>query len=140
MFAAGGGNETLIASGSSSNFIAAGTDSSGTNTLVGGSGNDTFSAGAGTDTMTSGSGDNAFAFFAQSTDGKADVVTNWTTNDSLLLIGYSPAGSASSVVQNATDTSGGLTMTLSDNTTITFSNLTTSTESELNGHILYVPS
>jgi len=140
MFAAGGGNETLIASGSSSNFIAAGTDSSGTNTLVGGSGNDTFSAGAGTDTMTSGSGDNAFAFFAQSTDGKADVVTNWTTNDSLLLIGYSSAGSASSVVQNATDTSGGLTMTLSDNTTITFSNLTTGTESELNGHILYVPS
>ena len=138
-FLAGAGNETLDAAGSSgNNNLVAGSDSNGNDSLVGGSGTNSFIAGAGADTMASGSGNNAFAFFAQATDGKADVVTNWTQNDSLFVVGYSPADSAQGLLDNATIGANGVTLTLSDNTTITFTNLTNTTE--LQGHILYSPS
>ena len=146
-FSAGYGNETLDAAGSTTNdFYGAGANSVsvgstvyGNDSIVGGSGDDTFTAGAGSDTLTSGAGTNAFVFFASQTDGQHDYITNWTSNDSLLLLNYSNSGSANQLMASATSTTdhSGLTITLSDSTQITFSNVGTADTAEFNGKILY---
>ena len=87
--------------------------------------------------MTGGAGSDMFAFFATDTHGAHDYITDFTANDSLYLIGYASTGSASSL-QNAASGGGTspVTLTLSDSTRITFTNITD--VSALNGHILYV--
>jgi len=140
---AASGNETLNAStSSSSNFFAVGPGTlPGSVVMTGGSGNDTMIAGAGTGsvTMTGGAGSNAFAFFAQSTVGgpAKDVVTDFNSLDSVFIEGYSSTGSAAALLQNATLGAGGVgvTLTLSDGSTVTFSNLTSA--SALSGHLKY---
>lgn len=121
MFLAGAGNETLNASGSTTNAFFAG--GSGNELALGGSGNDTFTAGAGSDTMAGGAGNNAFVFFASQTTGAQDYITDWSSRDSLFLIGYGPNQSAASLLANATSAGGNVTVKLADNTTITFDNL-----------------
>ena len=135
---AGSGNETLNGAGASSGVFLVG--GAGSDVMIGGSGADTMSAGAGADTMTGGAGSNVFAFFAGTTSGKADVITDWNATDAVYFIGYDSKGSASSLQAAATGpgvsgTGTGVTLTLSDGTAITFSSLTGT--SALNGRILY---
>lgn len=142
IFVAGSGNETLNAAGSSTNnTFNSNSIASASQTFIGGTGNDTMIAGAGAATLTGGAGADAFAFFNQATQGKADVITDFdATKDSVYIIGYDSTKSASFLQNNATGpaiagTGLGVTLTLSDSTTITFSNL--SSASQLNGKILY---
>ncbi len=136
LFVAGGGNETLNAAQSSTaNFFSGGSSADSKAVLVGGSGADTLLAGAGSATMTGGAGADVFAFLATATQGGKDTITDFGQGDSLYVIGYDPTKSAISLQAAATVSSAGVTLTLSDKTTITFSNL--QNVSALNGHILY---
>jgi Ca2+-binding RTX toxin-like protein len=130
------GNETLNAAGSSTTNLFSG-GVGGNVSMVGGSGNDGFLIGSGSDTMGGGAGSNSFAFFSAATGGAHDYITDFSPSDSLFLLGYTPAQSASSLLSAATVDSSGVTLTLSDSTKITFTNLTNT--SSLNGDILYVP-
>jgi hypothetical protein len=143
-FHAYGGNETLSGAGSSTNnsFFGSPTSTTGTTKMIGGSGNDLFIAGANAETITGGGGSDVFAFFKQTTKlGPASVtITDFNSADTVFIVGYDSTKSASSLLANATgpavnQTGPGLTLTLSDNTTVTFSNLTSVTQ--LYGHIGY---
>jgi serralysin len=124
----GGTKDTIFGSSGSSVTWIAGTSNA---TLVAGAGNETLNAsgstqsdfiqgGSGATTISLGSGADTLAFF----DGKAggtDVVSGFTSSDTLADIGY---GGASPTVT----TSGGSTIiSLSDGTKITLSNFTSST-------------
>jgi len=140
---AGAGNETLNASGSSSsNFFALSGTVPGSVVMLGGTGNDTMLAGSapGSTTMTGGGGTDVFVFFKQASKG-TDVITDFNANDSVFIEGYASTGSASAL-QNAATVAGagaaggaGLQLTLSDGTTVTFSNVTNA--ATLNGKIQY---
>jgi Ca2+-binding RTX toxin-like protein len=133
---AGAGNETLNGSGNSgAQFLAMGSASVSAS-LIAGSGADTLVAGSGpgSATMTGGSGSDTFVFFKQAAGGAKDVVNNFTPNDSVFIEGYA-AGSAAALLQAATVGAGGVTLTLSDGTSVTFSNLTS--PSQLSGKIQY---
>jgi len=136
---AASGNETLNAStSSSSNFFASVPKGTvpGSVVMVGGSGNDTMlGGGAGSVTMTGGAGLNVFAFFGTVAGGAKEVVTDFNSLDSVYIEGYSKTGSAAALLQSATVGAGGVTLTLSDNTTVTFSNLTST--ATLAGKIQY---
>jgi hypothetical protein len=84
--------------------------------------------------MTGGAGSDAFVFFKQASGGAKDVIGNFTASDSVYIEGYG-AGSAAALQNAATVGSGGVTLSLSDGTTVTFSNLTSA--SQLNGKIQY---
>ena len=87
--------------------------------IVGGSGSNSFNAGAGSDTFTGGgSGGDTFWFLASNTDGSHDYIVNFASNDVVNLFGYNEAASTTSVVNGST------TLTLSDDTQITFVNVT----------------
>jgi Ca2+-binding RTX toxin-like protein len=135
---AGPGGETLNAAGSgSADWLSVNTTvSSSATTMIAGSGNDTLVAGlaAGSTTMTGGAGSDAFVFFKQAVGGAHDVVNDFTASDSVYIEGYG-AGSAAALQAASSVGSGGLTLTLSDGTTITFSNLTSQTT--LNGRMQY---
>ena len=136
---AGDGNETLNASASSSsNWLSVSTavTSPSTVTMIGGSGSDTLIGGsaAGSTIMTGGDGADAFVFFKQAAGNARDIITDFNANDSVFIEGYGP-GSASALQNAAVVGAGGLTLTLSDNTTITFSNLTSA--QSLDGKIQY---
>jgi Ca2+-binding RTX toxin-like protein len=105
--------------------------------MIAGSGNDTLIAGsaAGSTTMTGGSGNDAFVFFRQAVGGANDVITNFAANDSVYIEGYAATGSAAAMQSAAVVSSAGLSLTLSDGTTITFSNLTN--QSALDGKLQY---
>jgi hypothetical protein len=119
LYAAGAGNETLNAANSSgTNNLFASTVAGATDSLAGGSGANTFSAGGGADTFTGGGGSNSFFFMAKYTVGSHDVVTNLASTDSVSLIGYDPTKSSTATAAGST------TLTLSDNTQITFLNVT----------------
>jgi Ca2+-binding RTX toxin-like protein len=116
------GNETLNAAGSSThNLIVGGSDPKGNDLLIGGSGADTMIAGSGSATMTGGAGGNDFVFFRNFTaaSGNTDIITDFKNNDVVRLIGYG-ANQASISTANAVTSGGSLTLTLSDNTKITF--------------------
>lgn len=139
---AAGGNETLNAAGSTGNVwlsvSTAVTTPGATVTMMAGSGNDVLVAGsaAGSTDMTGGSGSDIFAFFKQATGGAHDFVNNFNTaTDSVFILNYDPSGSASSLQANATVNASGVTLNLSDGTTVTFTNLTS--QAQLNGKILY---
>jgi hypothetical protein len=117
-YAAGIGNETLNAAGSTTN-----------DTIVAGSGSATFSPG---------SGNNTFLFYQTLTSGQpnnADVISTFTQNDTVRLIGYG-ADAAATALGTAVANGGGTTITLTDNTTITF--LDISNVSALTGHIVSI--
>lgn len=104
--------------------------------MIGGSGNDTLVGGSapGSSVMTGGDGANAFVFFRQIAGSARDVITDFNANDAVFIEGYGP-GSAAGLQNVAIVGGGGLTLTLSDSTTITFSNLTNA--QSLNGKIQY---
>ena len=84
----------------------------------------------GSDTMTGNGGPDVYSFIKSATNGGKDFITDFNSNDGLFLTGYDSTKSAFST------SSSGLTLTLSDNTSITFTNLTD--QSQLNGHYMYV--
>jgi Ca2+-binding RTX toxin-like protein len=134
LFVANSGNETLNAAGSSTNDIMwGGIDSTAGNSLVGGSGNDIMVAGTGSDTFNTGAGNNEFVFISSVLGSSAshDLITNFLGgNDSVVLSGgLSTVSASSGGIGPASFT----TLTLSDNTQITF--LGVSSASQLTGHI-----
>ena len=119
-YTAGSGNETLNAAGSSSdNQIFAG---NGNDSLVGGSGNDRLTAGTGSATMSGGSGFSVFVFLNGQAGGN-DVITDFNSNDLLLLGGYG-ISAGTNAINSATVGGGSTTIALPDNTRITFENIT----------------
>lgn len=126
LYLAGTGNETLDASGSNGNDSLFGGTQPGANLLIkAGSGNDTMTAGPGNDTLVAGSGKDLFAFF-NGAGGGQDFINGLTSNDTVALAGYSLSSLVSSL-QNAQVTAQGVKITLSDNTSITFSGLSSLT-------------
>lgn len=126
---AGIGNETLSAASSSGrDSLVAG---SGADSLIGGSGKDTFVGGTGSATMLGGSGHDVFSFI-KSLNGGTDLVVNFTSVDKIDLQGYGPHA-----VQNALDSqtfaNGSVTITLSDNTRVTFAGLSELTKGDFTG-------
>jgi hypothetical protein len=116
-FVAASGNETLNAGTSSTN--------------------NTFYAGSGSATISGGSGADNFLFFAERTagTGRTDIITDFDTRDTLFLSGYDSTQSAASILHNAQITAAGVTLSLSDGTKVTFSNLHDT--SELSGRTSY---
>lgn len=126
LYLAGTGNETLDASGSNGNDSLFGGTQPGANLLMkAGSGNDTITAGPGNDTLVAGSGKDLFVFFNGAAGGQ-DFINGLTSNDTVALAGYS-LSSLTSSLQNAQVTGQGVKITLSDNTSITFSGLSSLT-------------
>lgn len=126
LYSAGAGNETLNAAGSTTNMtVFGGQDSTAGNLLVGGAGNDALIAGTGSDTMTGGAGDNQFAFIKGAAGGN-DFITDYSGASSVGLFGYGSAAGANALAA-ATVAGGATTIALSDNTKITFDNVTAPT-------------
>ena len=117
LYAAGSGNESLNAAGSTGTnaLFAVGPANA---SMMGGAGTNLYDAGAGSDTFTGGSGSNTYFFIAGNTAGSHDFITNLANTDAVGLLGFDPAGSSISVAN------GSATLTLSDNTEITFVNVT----------------
>ena len=122
LYGAGAGNETLSAgSATGVGTFFASTLSGGNDAVFGGSGGNIFVAGAGADTFAGGAGADTFNFLSKFTAGSgvSDVVYNLDGNDAVNLFGYDSTQSSVSV------SAGNLTLTLSDNTKITFVDVTT---------------
>ncbi len=126
---AGFGNATLSGIGSTgANTFNAGF---GKGVLMGGgSGNETFVAGAGRVTMIGGSGADTFVFasgraIAQDANfgGGAAEIDNFGDADKIMLQGYGP-NVVQSALNNAVISSGSLTVTLPDQTTVLFQGVT----------------
>ncbi len=129
-YSAATGNVTLNAAAASGNVNAwlpgSGT---GADSITLGSGNDTVTAGAGSDTLSAGSGTNLFLFVAGQTGGATDYVKDSPANianDTFSFNNYG-ADPTKAVIDGA------VTLTLSDNTKVVFTNLNST--SELDGHL-----
>jgi len=120
--AAGSGNETLAGGlGTGNNVFIGSSDSSSSDIMGGGAGNDTLYAGAGSDTMIGGAGSDLFAFFNGSAGGTDQIADyNAGQGDLVGLFGYGSNEVAQALASQSTS-GGNTTITLSDNTTITFS-------------------
>jgi Ca2+-binding RTX toxin-like protein len=132
LYAAGFGNETLNGAGASaSNQLFGGLDATGADSIVGGTGNDTLAAGSGSDTLVGNGADNLFVFFhANGAAAPQDVIGGYQSNDLVVLSGYGTA--AASIAQaDATLSGGNTTITLADNTKITFLGVTSASSLHL---------
>jgi len=113
---AGAGNETLSAFGSSGQHTLFG--GSGRDLMIGGSGRDTLVAGGGNETMTGGKGADTFTFVQGHADGTV-LISDFGAMDQIDLLNYGRNEIANALkTQHATN--GAATLTLSDNTTLTF--------------------
>ncbi len=116
---AGTGNETLSA------FLGGHGDTlyggSGHDQMIGGAGSDTFIAGTGAATMTGGSHADLFAFIDGSAGGH-DLIVGFTAGDMIDLEGYG-ANAVRQALRSQTAGPNGVTITLSDHTSITFAGL-----------------
>ena len=123
---AGIGNETLSAAMASGNdSLVAG---SGRDLLTGGSGNDTFYGGTGASTMLGGSGNDIFAF-VKSLNGGTDLVMNFTSADKIDLQGFGKHA-VQDALASQTFADGSVTITLPDNTRVTFAGVSELTKSD----------
>jgi Ca2+-binding RTX toxin-like protein len=119
---AGVGNETLsgaAASGQDTFFGGSGSD-----LMIGGAGKNTFVAGTGADTiMANPNRDNLFEFM-KSMGGGAEVVQNLTDASQvhIELMGYG-RNEIRRALEHQTTTNGSVTITLTDNTSVTFQNI-----------------
>jgi Ca2+-binding RTX toxin-like protein len=125
IYSAGAGNETIDASLSKGfNTIFGGTDTAGHNLLEGGVGGANIVGGAGTDTLVGNGGVNTFFFFPSSGGPSANhVIADFSSIDNALLLGYG-SGAASAAIATAQVAGNSTTVTLSDNTRITFTGIT----------------
>lgn len=128
MLVAGAGSESLVGSsggGSDAMFASTGADA-----MFAGNGNDSFVASSGTAQMVGGSGRDLFVFVNGATGGH-DTIWNFTAGQDLVaLFGYG-TGIVPSLLASATVSGHSTTITLPDNTTITFGNVTHLTASAL---------
>jgi len=138
LYVAGAGNETVDAaqstiSGPTGNLFW-GSSAAGSNDLmIAGAGTDTLAAGAGHDTLTGGPGSDAFVFFQSNTAGtNVTTINDFTSSDSVFILNYGTT--TDQVLGTAITVGGNLTLTLSDNTKVTFTGV--SQVSTLYGHIL----
>ena len=103
-YVAGSGNETLNASASTTN-----------DTIIAGSGSAAFTGGSGLDT---------FIFYHSLTSlvgGGVELIANFSPADRVDLVGYG-VNSATTALRTAVSDNAGTTISLSDNTKITFLN------------------
>jgi hypothetical protein len=123
---AGAGNETLIGSNQASADTLAG--GSGNDLMVAGNGNDVMFGGSGPDTMLAGIGNAVMVagsaqdlfVFANGHAGGSDIIWNFTQGrDHVLLANYGPNAVATALA-GAVVAGGSTTITLADNTRITF--------------------
>ena len=112
-----------------------GTDTVGEGSIVGGQGNDTMVVGTGTETLAGGTTSADWFIFIQANGGVSaqDTISNFTANDTVFLDGYGSAAAAAALA-GATSNGAGTTITLSDNTTITFASVASA--SDLTGHVV----
>ena len=134
-YAGRNGAETIDASLSKgTNTIYGALDPNGHNLLVGGAGTDYINAGEGADTLLGGGGQNEFFFWSNYGGPAAQhVIGDFSAIDTVVLANYG-SGAAGAAIASATTAGGSTTITLSDNTRITFTGLTNS--AALNGHIV----
>jgi len=134
LFEAGGGNETLNASQSTGPaYLIGGTVAGSAVSMVGGKGSNVLIAGVGNDTLVAGSGPDAMWFYKPALAAAPhDFVSNFNVADNVFLLGYG-AGAAAAALTNAVSAGGSTTLTLSDNTQITFNGVASA--SGLTGHI-----
>ena len=116
LIAAGSGNETLSGAGSSGDNIFFNTV--GNSLILGGSGNDTFFVGSGNSTVNGGIGADVFAIQSGSAGGTVSI-SNFNSSERVTLLGYGP-NERSNAIANQVNSGGSTTITLSDNTRITF--------------------
>jgi Ca2+-binding RTX toxin-like protein len=119
----GTGSGVVYGGTAGSNYLAAGAGSS---TLVGGGGNDTLVGGSGGATLTAGSNPSTDLFtFINGSAGGTDLVTGFfnPSDVHIALIGYGP-NEAVNAVANQVSGANSVTITLSDNTQVTFQNIT----------------
>ncbi len=124
-YSAGIGNETIDASLSGGHgLFVGGDDTAGHNLLIAGAGADTLDAGSGADTLVGGGGANIFNVFT-SLGGAASnhVISDFSAIDTVLLVDYA-LGTGTNAVNAAIVADGSTTVTLPDNTRITFTGLT----------------
>jgi Ca2+-binding RTX toxin-like protein len=130
---AGSGNQTIDASLSKGADNLYAFASSGNNSLIGGAGNDHLTAGSGSDTLVGGGGANQFDFWANNGNASShNVITDFSFIDLVVLANYG-AGAPAAAIAGATVANGSTTLTLADNTTITFIGVTN--PQALTGHI-----
>jgi len=132
---AGAGTESLGgASAVSSLDLIGSSDTAANDTLTGGFGNDTLQAGVGNETLTGGAGTNLFVLNTAVDAGGNITIADFAASatNEIAFGGYSPSDVASALA-DGTEANGNFTITLSDNTTVTFVGVTGA--SELTGHI-----
>lgn len=128
------GNETIDASlTKGSDTLFGGYNSTGHNLLIGGAGNDLITAGVGSDTLVGGGGANGFYFWAGNGGPTSNhVISDFSSIDYVVLANYG-IGAPNAAIAGATTAGGSTTITLSDNTKITFTGVTSS--AALTGHV-----
>lgn len=129
MLTSAGGNETLNGGGSTlgfAGFVSNQFAAAGNTTLIGGSGNDTLTAGLGNQTITGGAGQNTFVLSANDTQGDANItITDLgsSANNLVALYGYG-TNEVANALATVTVAGGNSTMTLGDQSTVTFLGVT----------------
>jgi Ca2+-binding RTX toxin-like protein len=108
---AGSGNETLSAAGSTAGIV--------------------FFAGSGNATLSGGTGPDIFAF-GHGQVGGTDLINNFNSTSQIDLLGYGP-NEIAGVLASATTANGGTTITLSDNTKITLTSVSSLNSSQIKG-------
>jgi len=132
---AGSGDETLSGAGATSGVALFGsTDTAANDILTGGAGNDTLQAGVGNETLTGGAGTNLFVLNHLADAGGNITIADFAASatNEIAFGNYSPSDVASALAAGV-ETDGNFVITLSDNTTVTFTGVTGA--SELTGHI-----
>jgi hypothetical protein len=108
-------------SGTGPQLMYAGT---GTGVLIAGSGNDTMVSGPADTSMTGGGGDDQFLIEKAFGGPSASIViNNFTQNDEAVFVGYSASDVNNAFASAQTDQFGDVTITLSDGTTVTFTDV-----------------
>ncbi|GAN96179.1 outer membrane protein [Komagataeibacter europaeus NBRC 3261] len=121
---ASSGNETLDGGLSTGNLYAVG--GSGNDTLIGGSGHDTLQAGTGDDLLMAGSAKTEFEFIKGKAGGN-DIIQDFgkSAGNVVTLAGYdAKSSSIQAMLDNATISGGNTTVSLTDDTRITFVGVT----------------
>ena len=140
-FVGGSGTATVVA-GSGASTISGGSGGSeliggsGSAVISGGSGNDILLPGSGQETLSGGGGSDIFSFIASLTHGSSDGIADFGASDTVYLTGYG-ANDAATALNGASSANGNTTLTLADNTRITFVDVASA--AALQGHMYLVP-
>ena len=102
--------------------------------MMAGAGADTLNAGSGADTLVGGGGANIFnVFAAQGGPAANHVIGDFSAIDTAFLVGYA-LGTGTTAINGAKTAGGSTTVTLPDNTKITFTGVTDA--AALRGHLV----